>query len=56
MLKRLIALVLFTLLTAVSAAEAQNALVVSAWGGNWKDSLEKIVAKNFTAKTVPSWT
>jgi putative spermidine/putrescine transport system substrate-binding protein len=51
MLKRLIVLVLFTLLAAVSAAEAQNALVVSAWGGNWKDSLEKIVAKNFTAKT-----
>lgn len=51
MLKRLIVLVLFTLLAAVPAAEAQNALVVSAWGGNWKDSLEKIVAKNFTAKT-----
>ena len=51
MLKRLIALVLLTLLAAVPAAEAQNALVVSAWGGNWKDSLEKIVAKNFTAKT-----
>jgi putative spermidine/putrescine transport system substrate-binding protein len=51
MLKRLIALVLLTLLAAVSAAEAQNALVVSAWGGNWKDSLEKIVAKSFTAKT-----
>ena len=51
MLKRLIVLVLLTLLAAVPAAEAQNALVVSAWGGNWKDSLEKIVAKNFTAKT-----
>ena len=51
MLKRLIVLVLLTLLAAVPAAEAQNALVVSAWGGNWKDSLEKIVAKSFTAKT-----
>jgi putative spermidine/putrescine transport system substrate-binding protein len=51
MLKRLIVLVLLTLLAAVPAAEAQNTLVVSAWGGNWKDSLEKIVAKGFTAKT-----
>src|SRR4030095_7288093 len=51
MLKRLIVLGLRTLLAAVPAAEAQNTLVVSAWGGNWKDSLEKIVAKSFTAKT-----
>jgi putative spermidine/putrescine transport system substrate-binding protein len=51
MLKRLIVLMMFASLAAVPAAEAQNALVVSAWGGNWKDSLEKIVAKNFTAKT-----
>jgi len=26
-------------------------LVVSVWGGNWKDTVEKIVAKPFTAKT-----
>jgi putative spermidine/putrescine transport system substrate-binding protein len=26
-------------------------LVVSVWGGNWKDTVEKIVAKAFTAKT-----
>ncbi len=51
MLKRLIVLMLFALLVAAPAAEAQNALVVSAWGGNWKDSLEKVVAKSFTAKT-----
>ena len=51
MLKHLIVLMMFASLATVSAAEAQNALVVSAWGGNWKDSLEKIVAKNFTAKT-----
>ncbi|HYS94766.1 MAG TPA: ABC transporter substrate-binding protein [Candidatus Acidoferrales bacterium] len=51
MLKRLIVLMLFALLVAAPAAEAQNALVVSAWGGNWKGSLEKVVAKSFTAKT-----
>ncbi len=51
MLKRLIVLMLFALLVAAPAAEAQTALVVSAWGGNWKDSLEKVVAKSFTAKT-----
>jgi putative spermidine/putrescine transport system substrate-binding protein len=32
-------------------ASAQNALVVSIWGGNWKDTVEKVVAKAFTAKT-----
>ena len=51
MAKRLVVLMLGVLLAAVSAAEAQNALVVSAWGGNWKDSLEKVVGKAFTAKT-----
>jgi putative spermidine/putrescine transport system substrate-binding protein len=51
MLKRSVVLMLVVLLAAVSAAEAQNALVVSAWGGNWKDSLEKVVGKAFTAKT-----
>jgi len=51
MLKRSVVLMLGVLLAAASAAEAQNALVVSAWGGNWKDSLEKIVGKAFTAKT-----
>jgi len=51
MLKRPVILVLLMLLAGASAAHAQNALVVSAWGGNWKDSLEKIVAKSFTAKT-----
>jgi len=51
MLKRPVILVLLMLLAGASAAHAQNALVISAWGGNWKDSLEKIVAKSFTAKT-----
>ena len=51
MLKRSVVLGLFVLLAVAPAAEAQNALVVSAWGGNWKDSLEKVVGKAFTAKT-----
>jgi putative spermidine/putrescine transport system substrate-binding protein len=51
MRKRAVVLMLLVLLVSASAAEAQNALVVSAWGGNWKDSLEKIVGKAFTAKT-----
>jgi putative spermidine/putrescine transport system substrate-binding protein len=33
------------------AAFAQNALVVSVWGGNWKDTVEKVIGKAFTAKT-----
>ena len=51
MVKRSIVLMLLLLSAVAPAAEAQNALVVSAWGGNWKDSLEKVVAKAFTAKT-----
>jgi putative spermidine/putrescine transport system substrate-binding protein len=38
-------------LAAAPAARAQNALVISIWGGNWKDTVEKVVAKPFTAKT-----
>jgi len=32
-------------------ARAQNALVVSVWGGNWKDTVEKVIGKAFTART-----
>ena len=42
---------LLTVQLLASAASAQNALVVSVWGGNWKDNLEKVVGKAFTAKT-----
>jgi putative spermidine/putrescine transport system substrate-binding protein len=34
-----------------SPALAADPLVVSVWGGNWKDTVEKVVAKPFTAKT-----
>jgi len=30
---------------------AAEPLVVSVWGGNWKDTVEKLIAKPFTAKT-----
>jgi putative spermidine/putrescine transport system substrate-binding protein len=33
------------------SAHAQNSLVVSVWGGNWKDTVEKVIGKAFTAKT-----
>jgi putative spermidine/putrescine transport system substrate-binding protein len=36
---------------ASTPAHAQNSLVISVWGGNWKDTVEKVVGKAFTAKT-----
>ena len=39
------------LLAAPWPALAADPLVVSIWGGNWKDTVEKVVAKPFTAKT-----
>src|SRR6185436_21113672 len=43
--------VLMALLPLAPPAPAQNALVVSVWGGNWKDTVEKVIGKAFTAKT-----
>ena len=42
---------LAVLLLLPTSALAADPLVVSVWGGNWKDTIEKIVAKPFTAKT-----
>ena len=42
---------LIALLAGASGAQAADPLVVSIWGGNWKDTVERIVAKPFTAKT-----
>ena len=39
------------LLAGATGAQAADPLVVSIWGGNWKDTVERIVAKPFTAKT-----
>ena len=43
--------VLGGLLGLAPAVQAQNSLVVSVWGGNWKDTVERVVGKAFTAKT-----
>jgi putative spermidine/putrescine transport system substrate-binding protein len=42
------ALLLAALGTRAGAAEP---LVVSSWGGNWKDTVERVIAKPFTQKT-----
>ena len=34
-----------------SALAQQQPLVVSTWGGNWKDTVERVIAKPFTAQT-----
>jgi putative spermidine/putrescine transport system substrate-binding protein len=39
------------LLATAVAVPAAEPLVVSSWGGNWKDTVEKIVAKRFTEQT-----
>ncbi len=39
------------LLLAAGPAPAADPLVISMWGGNWKDTVEKVIAKPFTAKT-----
>lgn len=51
---RLVVSVLVALLTLSllrSEARAQDALVVSVWGGNWKNTVESVIGKAFTAKT-----
>jgi putative spermidine/putrescine transport system substrate-binding protein len=35
----------------VPRARAADALVVSSWGGNWKDTVDRVIAKPFTART-----
>ena len=44
-------LALVLLLVTPAASFAGDPLVVSVWGGNWKDTIERVVAKPFTAKT-----
>jgi putative spermidine/putrescine transport system substrate-binding protein len=36
---------------AAGTVHAADPLVLSVWGGNWKDTIEKVMAKPFTAKT-----
>ena len=51
MLARLVVASLLALCLPVATAHAQNSLVVSVWGGNWKDTVERVIGKAFTAKT-----
>jgi putative spermidine/putrescine transport system substrate-binding protein len=51
MLVRLVVVSLLALGLASTPAHAQNSLVISVWGGNWKDTVEKVIGKAFTAKT-----
>ena len=54
MLARLVVSTLLALclpLGSVAPAHAQNSLVVSVWGGNWKDTVDRVIGKAFTAKT-----
>ena len=51
MLARLVVASLLALGLASTPAHAQNSLVISVWGGNWKDTVEKVIGKAFTART-----
>src|SRR5687767_4426838 len=54
MRSRLFVAVLVALLTLpllAPHARAQNTLVVSVWGGNWKNTVESVIGKAFTART-----
>jgi len=51
MLARLVVASLLALCLPVASAHAQNSLVVSVWGGNWKDTVERVIGKAFTART-----
>src|ERR671919_1892035 len=46
-----LSLALASLVVTPLGSFAADPLVVSVWGGNWKDTVEKIIAKPFTAKT-----
>jgi putative spermidine/putrescine transport system substrate-binding protein len=48
---RIVTLALLWLLSVVPAAWGADPLVVSVWGGNWKDTIERVIAKPFTART-----
>ena len=51
-MKRLcIALGTLALLLVPALASAQDKLVVSVWGGSWRDMVSEIIGKKFTAET-----
>src|SRR5437899_11587411 len=47
----ILAALVVALRLAAGPAPAADPLVISMWGGNWKDTVEKVIAKPFTAKT-----
>jgi putative spermidine/putrescine transport system substrate-binding protein len=47
----IVPLLLVAALVAPASVRAADPLVISVWGGNWKDTIERVVAKAFTAKT-----
>ena len=49
--RMILAVVLMAMLAVAPAVHAADPLVVSVWGGNWKDTVDRVVAKPFTAKT-----
>src|SRR5712691_2083034 len=51
MLTRIVIMLLIAALGYVPGVQAADPLVVSVWGGNWKDTIDRVVAKPFTAKT-----
>src|SRR2546429_10017507 len=51
MAHRLVVSLVLALLFVARPVPAADPLVVSVWGGNWKDTVEKVIAKPFTAKT-----
>jgi len=51
MLTRIVTMLLIAALGYVPGVQAADPLVVSVWGGNWKDTIDRVVAKPFTAKT-----
>ncbi len=48
---RVAPLILVAALLAAGPAAAAEPLVVSTWGGSWKDTIERVVAKAYTEKT-----
>jgi putative spermidine/putrescine transport system substrate-binding protein len=51
MLTRAMTLLTVLLLGLAPAAFGADPLVISVWGGNWKDTIDRVVAKPFTART-----
>src|SRR3989449_6796141 len=51
MAHRLVVSLVLALLFVARPVPAADPLVVSVWGGNWKDTIEKVIARPFTAKT-----